>query len=272
MRKTALFIVVSPIAGFALAAVLMWVVRLLERRAGVADDHRAFKVMQLASSAALSLGHGSNDAQKTMGVIAALLVATGHLQGGGEQLPIPLWVVLAAHTAIALGTLSGGWNIIRTMGTRITELRPAGGFSAETAAATALFGSTFVGAPVSTTHTAAGAVTGVGVAVRGQAVSWAVAYRMVGAWIVTLPAAAVCAAAVYGATQLPLPGAAAVLAMIGVLGLVSGYRAWRGAARSTDIAREIARGYERPGQPPRRPDRAQAPGDVRNPRTLGRTL
>ncbi|MGH3785337.1 MAG: inorganic phosphate transporter [Pseudonocardiaceae bacterium] len=243
VQKTAVFIVVSPLVGFALAAGLMSVVRLLERQAGVTDDHRAFKVLQLASSAAVSLGHGSNDAQKTMGVIAALLVATGYLQGGGQELPIPLWVVLAAHAAIALGTLSGGWNIIRTMGIRITELRPAGGFSAETGAAVALFGSTLVGAPVSTTHTTAGAITGVGVAARGQKVSWTIARRMVLTWVVTLPAAAACAAAIYGVTRLPLPGAAAVLAVLGALGLVIGFHVWRGAARSTDIAQEVARRY-----------------------------
>ena len=245
VQKTAVFIVVSPLVGFALAAGLMSVVRLLERRARATDDHQAFKVLQLASSAAVSLGHGSNDAQKTMGVIAALLVATGYLQGGGDELPIPLWLVLAAHTAIALGTLSGGWNIIRTMGTGITDLRPASGFSAETGAAAALFGSTLVGAPVSTTHTVTGAVTGVGVAARGQEVSWGIARRMVLAWVVTLPAAAVSAAAVYGMTRLPFPGAAVALAVIGALGLVGGYRAWRGAARPTDIAREVAQRYER---------------------------
>jgi inorganic phosphate transporter, PiT family len=154
------------------------------------------------SSAAVSLGHGTNDAQKTMGVIAALLVATGHQHASGDKLPIPLWVVLAAHTAIALGTISGGWRIVHTMGQRITELRPARGMAAETGAAVALFGSTALGAPVSTTQTVAGAVTGVGAVTKGVPVNWSVFGQMALAWVVTIPAAALAAAGVFALTQL----------------------------------------------------------------------
>ena len=150
--------------------------------------------MQLVSAAAYSLGHGGNDAQKTMGVIAALLVGAHYLKlKPNGDLPIVLWIVLAAHTAIALGTLSGGWRIVKTLGTKITKLKPVGGFSAETAAATSLFLATHYGIPVSTTHTITGAIIGVGSTQRLTAVRWGVARRIVWAWIVTIPAAALMA-------------------------------------------------------------------------------
>jgi PiT family inorganic phosphate transporter len=215
VQKAALFIVISPIAGMLLAAGLMALVNWWLAGHRESGSERVFKAGQLLSSAAVSLGHGTNDAQKTMGVIAALLVATGHLAGGGDKLAIPLWVVLAAHAAIALGTLSGGWRIVQTMGMRITALRPARGVAAETGAAIALFGSTALGAPVSTTHTVAGAVTGVGAATRGTPVNWTVFGQMALAWVVTIPAAALAAAGVYGLTQLPSPVLAGVA--LGVL-------------------------------------------------------
>src|SRR3954470_19167695 len=178
VEKTALFIVISPIAGLLLGGAVMAVLRLLLRHADVVRTERGFRFAQLASSAAVALAHGGNNAQKTMGVIAALLVATGHLDSTGPQLPIPLWVVLLAYAAIALGTMSGGWRIVRTMGTRITQLRPVSGFAAETATAIALFGSTAAGAPVSTTHTVAGAITGAGVTNRASTVHWSVFGRV----------------------------------------------------------------------------------------------
>jgi inorganic phosphate transporter, PiT family len=216
VQKAGVFIVVSPIAGLLLAGLLMALINLWLRNHRESGSERVFKVGQLVSSAAVSLGHGTNDAQKTMGVIAALLVATGHLAGGGDKLQIPLWVVLAAHSAIALGTISGGWRIVETMGMRITRLLPARGVAAETAAAIALFGSTALGAPVSTTHTVAGSVTGVGTVTRGVPVNWSVFGQMALAWVVTIPAAALLAAGVYGVTQLDSPGAAAVL--LGIFG------------------------------------------------------
>ena len=134
VQKAAVFIVVSPIAGLLVAALLMWLINLWLRSRRESGNERGFKIGQLVSSAAVSLGHGTNDAQKTMGVIAALLLATGHLSASGGKLAIPLWVVLAAHSAIAIGTISGGWRIVQTMGQRITELRPARGVAAETGA------------------------------------------------------------------------------------------------------------------------------------------
>jgi PiT family inorganic phosphate transporter len=148
-----------------------------------------FRRLQLVSAAAYSLGHGGNDAQKTMGIITALLYSTGYLTG---EFHVPLWVVLVSHAAIALGTLSGGWRIVRTMGMRITKLRPVGGFCAETAGAITLFGATAAGIPVSTTHTITGAIVGVGITHtrRISAVKWGVAGRIVWAWFLTMPMAA----------------------------------------------------------------------------------
>jgi PiT family inorganic phosphate transporter len=206
VEKTAVFIVVSPVAGLLLGGAVMLILRWFLRNADVLTTERRFRFAQLASSAAVSLAHGGNDAQKTMGVIAALLVATGHAAASGDNLPIPLWVVLLAETAIALGTVSGGWRIVRTMGTRITQLRPVSGFAAETGAAIALFGSTAFGAPVSTTHTVAGAIAGVGSENRASSVNWSVFGRVAIAWLVTMPVAGIVAALAYwGATLPPEP-------------------------------------------------------------------
>ncbi len=219
IQKALLFMVLSPLVGLALSGVIMLLVRAAIRATGAStrQSDRTFRGLQLVSSAAISLGHGANDAQKTMGVITVLLISTGHLPAPGGDLAVPLWVVLACHTSIALGTLSGGWKIVQTLGTRITHLRPASGFSAETAAAIALFGSTAMGAPVSTTHTVAGTVTGVGIADR-EAVSWRVFGRMVGAWVITIPAAAGVAALMYAITQIPSTAVAAtIITIIGVV-------------------------------------------------------
>ncbi|HEX3214114.1 MAG TPA: inorganic phosphate transporter, partial [Actinomycetota bacterium] len=171
-----------------------------------------------------------NDAQKTMGIIAALLVGAGYLelQDNGD-LPVPLWVVLAAHAAIALGTLSGGWRIVKTLGQRITALKPVGGFSAETAAASALYLATFLGIPVSTTQTITGAIVGVGATRRLSAVRWGVAGRIVWAWVLTIPAAALIAAVTYAITVSPFAVAALVLAAAAVVAAVvaAGRRASR---------------------------------------------
>jgi PiT family inorganic phosphate transporter len=166
------------------------------RRVSYAKVDSGFRIGQLFSAAAYSLGHGGNDAQKTMGIIAAVLAAGGIMKyGPGGSLPeIPLWVVLSAHAAIGLGTLSGGWRIVRTMGTKITKLKPVQGFSAETAGAITLFGATMSGIPVSTTHTITGAIIGVGSARRFSAVKWGVAARIVWAWVLTIPMAALIAA------------------------------------------------------------------------------
>lgn len=191
--KTLAFIVLSPvigmILGFTLMAITLWVVKdSAPRRV----DNR-FRKLQLLSAAAYSLGHGTNDAQKTMGIIAGVLYTNKYI----PTFDIPLWVILLAHSAIGLGTLSGGWRIVKTMGSRITALRPIGGFCAETGAALCLFGLAMNGVPVSTTHTITGAIIGVGSTRRLSAVRWGVTKHIVWAWLLTIPAAATVAALVY---------------------------------------------------------------------------
>jgi PiT family inorganic phosphate transporter len=159
---------------------------------------RIFRRLQLVSAALYSLGHGTNDAQKTMGIIAGVLFTAGYL----KVFSIPVWVILAAHTAIALGTLSGGWRIIHTMGSKITKLQPVGGFAAETAGAMTLFLASSLGIPVSTTHTITGAIIGVGATRRLSAVRWGVAQQIVWAWILTIPASALIGASVYWIVRL----------------------------------------------------------------------
>jgi PiT family inorganic phosphate transporter len=187
--KVLIFIVLSPLIGLTLGFLLMVAVYWLFRNWAPHRVDRLFRRGQLLSAAAFSLGHGGNDAQKTMGIITAVLAAGGILQYGDKgSLPaIPLWVVLIAHAAIGLGTLSGGWRIVRTMGTRITKLKPVGGFCAETGAALTLAYVTLTGVPVSTTHTITGAIVGVGATRRLSAVKWGVAGRIVWAWILTIP-------------------------------------------------------------------------------------
>jgi len=198
LRKTVLFIVLSPLFGLVFAFLAMLVLTWVLRRSSPRRVDRLFRRLQLLSAAAFSLGHGGNDAQKTIGVVSALLVGAGYLQlDSNGNLPLPLWVVLLAYTAIAAGTASGGWRIVKTLGTKITALKPIGGFSAETAAATALYIATFLGVPVSTTHTITGAIVGAGSTRRLSAVRWGVAGRIVWAWIITIPAAGIIAAVAY---------------------------------------------------------------------------
>jgi PiT family inorganic phosphate transporter len=187
LRKIGLFIVLSPLIGLAVGLILTVLIAWAFHRVHHLELlNKIFRRGQLASAAAFSLGHGANDAQKTMGIILALLIAGGHLPTDAD---VPLWVVLSAHTAIGLGTLSGGWRIVKTMGSKITRLQPAGGVAAETAAASTLFFTSAAGIPVSTTHTITGAIVGVGAARRLSAVRWGVASRVVWAWILTIPGA-----------------------------------------------------------------------------------
>lgn len=194
--RTITFIVLSPLIGLVIGFTLMVAVHWIFRRSAPKTVDKIFRKGQLFSAAAFSLGHGGNDAQKTMGIITAVLAAGGILAYGekGAIPPIPLWVVLIAHAAIALGTLSGGWRIVHTMGSKITKLRPIGGFCAETGAAITLAYVTLTGTPVSTTHTITGAIVGVGATRRMSAVKWGVAGRIVWAWILTIPAAGIIAA------------------------------------------------------------------------------
>jgi len=193
LQKTAVFIVYSPLIGLFLGFVLiicvMW---LVHRRRNKRRVNRTFRSLQLVSAAAFSLGHGANDAQKTMGIIAALLVGANKLDPSVLTEPdsIPLWIVLSCHIAIALGTMFGGWRIVRTMGNKLTRLQPMGGVCAESSAAATLFFASFKGIPVSTTHTITGAIVGVGSANRMSAVNWNVASRVVWAWVFTIPGAA----------------------------------------------------------------------------------
>jgi PiT family inorganic phosphate transporter len=199
LRKIGVFIVLSPLIGLALALifiiVIMWSVH---RMSSVEKLNRGFRRGQLVSAAAFSLGHGANDAQKTMGIILAVLIASNHLPADAG---VPLWVVLSAHTAIALGTLTGGWRIVKTMGSRITRLQPVGGVAAETAAAATLFFTSAAGIPVSTTHTITGGIVGVGASQRLSAVRWGVAGRVVWAWVLTIPGAFGIAAVTYWIMQ-----------------------------------------------------------------------
>jgi PiT family inorganic phosphate transporter len=205
--KTLIFIVLSPLIGGFLGFLLTVIIYNLFQRMSPARANRFFKVAQLGSSALFSLSHGANDAQKTMGVIVSLLVASNaifaHESGflhhfylaNGKT--IPLWVEMGAYSMISLGTLSGGWRIVHTMGQRITRLRPVGGFCAETAGAISILLPTYFGIPVSTTHTITGAIIGVGATVRVSAVRWGIAQRIVIAWILTIPASATLAALSY---------------------------------------------------------------------------
>ena len=205
--ETLSFIVISPIVGLVVGLALMTAIYWIFRRVYPGKVDRLFRVMQLGSSALLSVAHGGNDAQKTMGIIVGLLVSVraltvhqtgilGHLYVDNAN-GVPFWVEVAAYTSMSLGTLFGGWRIVATMGRRITKLRPVGGFAAETAGAIAILGATSLGIPVSTTHTITGAIVGVGATTRLSAVRWGIARRIVWAWVVTIPAAGIMAAIAY---------------------------------------------------------------------------
>ncbi len=194
LSKVVLFIFLSPVLGTLLAFIFMVGVTWAVRRSSPYKVDRVFRIGQLISSAAYSLGHGTNDAQKTMGIIALALFSSGYL---GETFYVPTWVILSAHAAIGLGTYLGGWRVVRTMGMRLTHLRPIGGFCAETAGASLLFGTALAGIPVSTTHTIAGAIVGVGSTRRLSAVRWGIAGRIVWAWVLTIPATALVSAISY---------------------------------------------------------------------------
>ncbi len=193
--KTVAFIFVSPVLGFVLGSAMMVLVAWVFRRSTPSRVDRWFRRLQLVSAGAYSLGHGGNDAQKTIGIIWMLLIATGY-SAAGDATP-PLWTIISCYTAIALGTMFGGWRIVKTMGQKITKLKPVGGFCAETGGALTLFLATALGIPVSTTHTITGAIVGVGATRRASAVRWGVAGNIVWAWIFTIPASAFVAAIAY---------------------------------------------------------------------------
>ncbi|AMY09832.1 Low-affinity inorganic phosphate transporter 1 [Luteitalea pratensis] len=191
--KTLVFIVVAPLVGMFVGLATMTATFWIFRRTSPARVDQLFRKLQLLSAALFSLMHGANDAQKTMGIITGVLFTAGYI----STFDVPIWVVLAAHLAIGLGTLSGGWRIVRTMGTKITKLAPVGGFAAETGAAVAILIATVMGIGISTTHTITGSIVGVGATRRLSAVRWGVAGRIVWAWVLTIPAAAFVGASTY---------------------------------------------------------------------------
>lgn len=194
LTKVFIFVFISPALGLILGLFFMTVVTFVVRRSSPARVDSQFRRLQLFSAAMYSLGHGTNDAQKTMGIIAVMLFSSGYL---GSTFYVPMWVILICHAAIALGTTFGGWRIVKTMGMRITKLQPIGGFCAETAGAFTIIGAALAGIPVSTTHTITGAIVGVGASRRLSAVRWGVARNVVWAWILTIPGTALIAAAIY---------------------------------------------------------------------------
>ena len=192
--KTASFIIISPVVGLVLGLLLMTAVLNLSRHSSISKSNHIFRRLQLLSAATYSISHGTNDAQKTMGIIALVLFSSGYL---GPAFHIPFWIIIMCHIVIALGTMAGGWRIVKTMGTKITKLQPIGGFCAETAAAISIIGASVAGIPVSTTHTITGAIMGVGATKRLTAVRWGVAGTIVWAWILTIPISASIAAGTY---------------------------------------------------------------------------
>ena len=196
--KTVTFIFVSPLLGFILGSLMMVLVAWVFRRVRPSRVDKWFRRLQLVSAGAYSLGHGGNDAQKTIGIIWMLLLATGYAEAG--QASPPVWTIISCYAAIGLGTMFGGWRIVKTMGQKITKLKPVGGFCAETGGAMTLFLATALGIPVSTTHTITGAIVGVGSTQRASAVRWGVAGNIVWAWVLTIPASAFIAGVAYWAS------------------------------------------------------------------------
>jgi inorganic phosphate transporter, PiT family len=192
--KIILFIVLSPVIGFILGHFMMVITLHLFKRTTPRRVDSLFRILQLLSSAIFSFGHGSNDAQKTMGIIAVLLYSTGYL---GSEFYVPLWVIITAYSAISLGTLAGGWRVIKTLGVGLTDLKPVHGFCAETAGAITLIGASLAGIPVSTTHTVTGSIMGVGVTRRLSAVRWSLATNIVWAWVLTIPCSMLVSGFVY---------------------------------------------------------------------------
>jgi inorganic phosphate transporter, PiT family len=239
VRTAVIAIVASPLVAFTVSFLAMLLVAWIQRRWRIHSDAKVFKGLQLVSAAAVSFGHGANDAQKTMGIIAAVLYAGGHigLQPNGN-LEIDWWIPLLAYSAIAIGTIWGGWKIIETMGLRITSLRASSGLAANIGAVTAIFGATGMGIPISTTHAAASSVTGSGVA-SGQGINVRVVGQMVVAWVITIPSAGIIGWLMFEMTQ--LPGASAFIVTGAALFVLFGLIAWAmsKAVRASDVVAEI---------------------------------
>jgi PiT family inorganic phosphate transporter len=239
VEKAAIGIIASPLVAVTIAFIAMYFIYLLQKVFKLHDNHPTFKGLQLVSAAGLSFGHGANDAQKTIGVIGALLVGAGYAQtSDGKNIAVPMWVELAAYSAIALGTLWGGWKIIETMGLRITTLHANSGAAANLGASTAIFGATAMGAPISTTQAAASSVIGAGVS-SGKGANWKVVGEMVTAWVLTIPMAAGIAFGMFWLTQLPT-----VLAWVAVGVSVIAFGSWvvwamRNTIHASDVEAEL---------------------------------
>ena len=240
VQKAAIGIVLSPAVAFAIAFAAMYLVFGIQRLFRLHDNHPVFKGLQLVSAAAVSFGHGANDAQKTMGVIAALLLGAGYTEmaDNGKDLVVPEWAALSAYGAIALGTLWGGWKIIETMGLRITTLHASSGTAANIGATTAIFGATAVGMPISTTHAAASSIVGAGVG-SGRGANWRVVGEMVVAWVITIPSAALVSFLMFKLTQLPTVLAWLVVGAVLVAFGVWAVRAMLNTVHANDIEAEI---------------------------------
>jgi PiT family inorganic phosphate transporter len=227
---------VAPFIGLAAAAVIGIAIAWMVRSYSYSRVNRVFRVLQVGSAGFMAFTHGTNDAQKTMGLIALALIAYGALDA--EQFSVPFWVIASAAGAMALGTYAGGWRIIRTLGTRVVKLDPPQGFAAETAAASVLLVTGHVGFPVSTTHTISGAIMGAGASRRLSAVRWGMAKRILVAWLITVPAAAAVGGLCYGVTQLPA-GGVLLVALVGAASLLASVR-WRRARREPLSANPLA--------------------------------
>lgn len=238
VQKAGIGIIASPVVALAIAYAAMRLVLGIQHLFSLRDDHPVFKGGQLVSAAAVSFGHGANDAQKTMGVIAALLMGAGYTTAVDGNVPVPTWVALSAYSAIALGTLWGGWRIIETMGLRITKLNANSGIAANLGATTAIFGATAMGMPISTTHAAASSIAGAGLG-SGAGANWRVLGNMAVAWVLTIPAAATIGLVMLLLTE--LPGAWAWIAVIAVLGLFGAWavNAMRHTIHAHDVQREL---------------------------------
>jgi inorganic phosphate transporter, PiT family len=240
VEKAAIGIILSPAVAFAIAFIAMYLVLGIQRVTKAHDDHPAFKGLQLVSAAAVSFGHGANDAQKTMGVIAALLLGAGYTQMGadGKTVEVPEWAALSAYTAIALGTLWGGWKIIETMGLKLTTLHANSGLAANIGATTAIFGATAVGMPISTTHAAASSIVGAGVG-SGKGANWKVVGEMVIAWVLTIPAAATVSFLMFKLTQLPTVAAWLAVGLVIILFGIWAVWAMMHTIHAADVEAEI---------------------------------
>ena len=239
VQKAALGIVVSPAVAFSIAFAAFYLVLAVQKLTRWHDDHPVFKGAQLVSAAAVSFGHGANDAQKTMGVIAALLLGAGYTDLADDgTIMIPEWAALAAYAAIAVGTLWGGWKIIETMGLRLTTLHANSGLAANIGATTSIFGATAVGMPISTTHAAASSIVGAGVA-SGKGANWRVIGEMLTAWIITIPAASLIGFTMFHLTQLPI--VAAWISVGVIVGLFAAWAIWSmvHTIHASDVEAEI---------------------------------